>query len=130
MLWCYRTPACIGVNNNNLNGASEGAGTGTFAGTTITSGDESFIVNPETVVDSVTVFIDNSVSGYNPATEDLFYTVYYTDGTVSGPTDVTAAMLLLPVGSPKAVCRSTSTAALSRSTQSSSRWARAPSRFR
>ena len=79
----------IGVNNNNLNGANEGAGTGTFAGTTITSGDESFVVNPETVVDKVRVFIDNSVGGYNPATEDLYYTVYYTDGTTSGPTDVT-----------------------------------------
>ena len=79
----------IGVNNNNLNGANEGAGTGAFAGTTITSGDESFVVNPETVVDKVRVFIDNSVGGYNTATEDLYYTVYYTDGTVSGPTDVT-----------------------------------------
>jgi hypothetical protein len=78
----------IGVNNNNLNGASEGGGTGIFAGTTITSGDESFVVNPETAVDLVTVFIDNSVSGYTPATEDLYYTVYYTDGTVSGPTIV------------------------------------------
>jgi hypothetical protein len=83
----------IGVNNNNLNGADEGAGTGAFAGTTITSGDESFVVNPETVVDKVTVFIDNSVGGYNPATEDLYYTVYYTDGTIGGPTDVTADML-------------------------------------
>jgi hypothetical protein len=83
----------IGVNNNNLNGASEGSGTGIFAGTTITSGDESFVVNPETAVDQVTVFIDNSVSGYKPATEDLYYTAYYTDGTVSAPIDVTAAML-------------------------------------
>ena len=85
--------AGIGVNNNNLNGANEGNGTGAFAGTTITSGDESFVVNPETVVDQVTVFIDNSVGGYNPATEDLYYTVYYTDGSVSGPTDVTGDML-------------------------------------
>jgi len=83
----------IGVNNNNLNGASEGSGTGIFAGTTITPGDESFVVNPEVAVDKVTVFIDNSVGGYNPATEDLYYTVYYTDGTVSAPTDVTANML-------------------------------------
>ena len=81
--------AGIGVNNNNLNGANEGNGTGTFAGTTITSGDESFVVNPETVVDKVRVFIDNSVGGYTPNTEDLYYTVYYTDGTTSGPTDVT-----------------------------------------
>jgi hypothetical protein len=81
--------AGIGVNNNNLNGAADTGETPAFANTTITSGDESFVVNPETVVDKVTVFIDNSVGGYNPATEDLYYTVYYTDGTVSGPTDVT-----------------------------------------
>jgi hypothetical protein len=83
----------IGVNNNNLNGASEGPGTGAFVGTSITSGDESFVVNPEPAVDKVTVFIDNSVSGYNPATEDLYYTVYFIDGTVSAPVKVTAAML-------------------------------------
>ena len=75
--------AGIGVNNNNLNGATAG----------IQSGDESFVVNPEMVVDKVKVFIDNSVSGYNPATEDLYYTVYYTDGTVGAPIKVTAAML-------------------------------------
>jgi hypothetical protein len=72
----------IGVNNN-LNGSTAG----------ITSGDESFVVNPETVVDQVTVFIDNSVGGYNPATEELYYTVYYTDGTVAAATKVTADML-------------------------------------
>ncbi|MEI3854021.1 MULTISPECIES: DUF5801 repeats-in-toxin domain-containing protein [unclassified Ensifer] len=83
----------IGVNNNNLNGADQGAGTGAFAGTTITSGDESFVVNPETVVDKVTVFIDNSVGSYNPATEDLYFTVYFTDGSVQAPVKVTAGML-------------------------------------
>ena len=41
----------IGINNNNLNGANEGAGTGAFAGIHVTSGDESFVINPETVVD-------------------------------------------------------------------------------
>ncbi|MER9453915.1 DUF5801 repeats-in-toxin domain-containing protein [Mesorhizobium sp. M0478] len=81
----------IGVNNNNLDGKS--GGTPLFAGTSITSGDESFVVNPQQDVDKVTVYIDNSVGGYNPATEDLYYIVYYTDGTVSGPTDVTAGML-------------------------------------
>ncbi|WP_210236494.1 hypothetical protein, partial [Mesorhizobium sp. M3A.F.Ca.ET.201.01.1.1] len=49
--------------------------------------------NPEEDVDKVTVYIDNSVGGYNPATEDLYYIVYYTDGTVSAITDVTAGML-------------------------------------
>ncbi len=83
----------IGVNNNNLNGADQGAGTGAFAGTTITSGDESFVVNPEKVVDKVTVFIDNSVGSYNPATEDLYFTVYFTDGSVQAPVKVTAGML-------------------------------------
>ncbi|MDN3722297.1 hypothetical protein QW131_31550 [Roseibium salinum] len=80
----------IGINNNNLDGADEGAGTGLFAGTSITSGDESFVVNPEQDVDAVRVYIDNSVGGYDPDSEDLYYVVYYTDGTVSGPTDVTA----------------------------------------
>ncbi|MEY9199331.1 hypothetical protein ABIA16_004510 [Sinorhizobium fredii] len=73
----------IGVNNNNLDGATAGVG----------AGDESFVFNPEEVVDSVTVYIDNSVGGYTPPTEELYYTVYYTDGTVSSRTLVTAAML-------------------------------------
>ncbi|TGQ71280.1 MAG: hypothetical protein E5V49_15745 [Mesorhizobium sp.] len=81
----------IGVNNNNLDGVS--GGTPLFAGTSITAGDESFVVNPEEDVDKVTVYIDNSVGGYNPATEDLYYTIYYTDGTVSTPTEVTGGML-------------------------------------
>ena len=39
------------------------------------------------------MYIDNSVGGYTPASEDLYYTVYYTDGTVSAPVEVTAGML-------------------------------------
>jgi hypothetical protein len=86
----------IGINNNNLDGANQGTGTGAFANTTITSGDESFVVNPEQDVDTVRVYIDNSVGGYSTATEDLYYTIYYSDGTVSTPmlvgdTDLTAA---------------------------------------
>jgi hypothetical protein len=60
----------------------------------ITSGDESFVVNPELAVDTVTVQMDNSVGGYTPETgEQLYYTVYYQSGTVSQPTLVTAGML-------------------------------------
>ncbi|AZO08050.1 MULTISPECIES: DUF5801 repeats-in-toxin domain-containing protein [unclassified Mesorhizobium] len=81
----------IGINNNNLDGVS--GGTPAFPNTTITSGDESFVVNPEQDVDKVTVYIDNSVGGYTPATEDLYYIAYYTDGTVSGPIEVTLPML-------------------------------------
>ncbi|MGM0914741.1 MAG: hypothetical protein ACQEXC_12785, partial [Pseudomonadota bacterium] len=81
--------AGIGINNNNLDGADEGLGTGAFAGTTITTGDESFVVNPEELVDSVTVYISSTVQGYDPATEDLYYTVYYADGTIDAPQKVT-----------------------------------------
>ncbi|SFP77502.1 hypothetical protein SAMN03159463_04854, partial [Mesorhizobium sp. NFR06] len=63
----------IGINNNNLDGS----------GANIQSTDESFVVNPSQLVDKVKVFIDNSVGGYNPGTEDLEYRVYYSDGTVS-----------------------------------------------
>jgi hypothetical protein len=73
----------IGVNNNNLDGTATG----------IQAGDESFVFNPEEVVDSVTVYIDNSVGGYTPPTEELYYRVYFTDGTVSSNTLVTAAIL-------------------------------------
>jgi Domain of unknown function (DUF5801) len=77
----------IGINNNNLDGATSG----------LQAGDESFVVNPTVNVDSMRVFIDNSVGGYTPATEQLVYTVYYTDGTVGtdhlvGSTDLHAAL--------------------------------------
>ncbi len=65
----------IGVNNNNLD-------TG-----------ESFVVNPSLLVDKVTVFIDNSVGGYTPNSEELDYSVYYKDGTVDAPKKVQVADL-------------------------------------
>ncbi|MGG7651085.1 DUF5801 repeats-in-toxin domain-containing protein, partial [Pseudomonas sp. ES4] len=75
----------IGIANNNL----DGNGT---AG--INAGDESFVINPETLLTSLKVFIDNSVQGYDPATEELYYTIFYADGTTSGsPTKVLAADL-------------------------------------
>ncbi|SUQ61288.1 DUF5801 repeats-in-toxin domain-containing protein [Pseudomonas wadenswilerensis] len=75
----------IGITNNNL----DGNGT---AG--INAGDESFVINPETLLTGMKIFIDNSVQGYNPATEELYYTIFYDDGTTSGsPTKVLAADL-------------------------------------
>ncbi|MFK0090818.1 DUF5801 repeats-in-toxin domain-containing protein, partial [Pseudomonas sp. NPDC090755] len=75
----------IGITNNNL----DGNGT---AG--INAGDESFVINPETLLTGLKVFIDNSVQGYNPATEELYYTIFYDDGTTSGaPIKVLAADL-------------------------------------
>ena len=73
----------IGINNNNLDGSGAG----------ISSGDESFMVNPEQDVGTVKVFIDNSVGGYTPGSEQLYYTIYYTDGTVSAPILVQAGNL-------------------------------------
>ncbi|TIP54115.1 MAG: hypothetical protein E5X69_00995, partial [Mesorhizobium sp.] len=73
----------IGINNNNLDGSGAG----------IQSTDESFVVNPSQLVDKVKVFIDNSVGGYDPTTEDLEYRVYYSDGTVSAYKKVQAGDL-------------------------------------
>jgi hypothetical protein len=80
----------IGIANNNLDG-------NTTAG--INAGDESFVINPESLLSSMKVFIDNSVQGYNPATEELYYTIFYADGTTSGsPTKVLAADLTSEAG--------------------------------
>ncbi|MCY1271878.1 T1SS-143 repeat domain protein [compost metagenome] len=82
----------IGIANNNL----EGNGT---AG--INSGDESFVINPETLLTAVKVFIDNSLQGYNPATEELYYRVFFEDGTSSAQTKVLAADLASEAGGQK-----------------------------
>ncbi|MBP5089540.1 hypothetical protein HUS91_29050 [Pseudomonas chlororaphis] len=80
----------IGVANNNLEG-------NTTAG--INAGDESFVINPETLLTSMKIFIDNSVGGYDPATEELYYTAYYDNGTTSGaPIKVQAADLHAEAG--------------------------------
>ena len=64
----------IGVANNVLQGDNLVA---------IGATDESFVINPETLVTAMKVFIDNSVAGYNTATEDLYYRIYYEDGSFS-----------------------------------------------
>lgn len=70
--------AGIGVDNNLLQGDSNAAIGG--AGST----DESFVVNPEILVSSVEIFIDNSVQGYNhTGGERLYYKAFYEDGTDS-----------------------------------------------
>ncbi|QTT83093.1 hypothetical protein HUT29_17950 [Pseudomonas chlororaphis] len=83
----------IGIANNNLEG-------NTTAG--INAGDESFVINPETLLTSMKIFIDNSVQGYNPATEELYYTIYFDNGTTSGaPIKVQAADLHAEAGNQK-----------------------------
>ena len=82
----------IGVGNNNL----DGNGT---AG--INSGDESFVINPETLLTAMKVFIDNTLQGYNPATEELYYRVFFEDGTSSAQTKVLAADLASEAGNQK-----------------------------
>jgi hypothetical protein len=74
----------IGVGNNVLNGDSDPL---------VTAGDESFVVNTEPLLTQVKVFIDNSVGGYDPGPESLYYTVYDELGNASGPILVEAADL-------------------------------------
>ncbi|WP_223474968.1 DUF5801 repeats-in-toxin domain-containing protein [Pseudomonas sp. A-RE-7] len=69
----------IGVGNNLLQGDNLVA---------ISAADESFVINPESLVTGMKVFIDNSVAGYNTATEDLYFRIYYEDGTFSNLTEV------------------------------------------
>ncbi|MFI8610216.1 DUF5801 repeats-in-toxin domain-containing protein [Pseudomonas sp. NPDC077649] len=79
----------IGIGNNNL----DGNGT---AG--INAGDESFVINPETLLTGLKVFIDNSVQGYNPATEELYYRIFYADESSSAQIKVEAADLTAEAG--------------------------------
>ncbi|MFY1033742.1 hypothetical protein ACOQNS_27405, partial [Pseudomonas asiatica] len=69
----------IGVANNLFQGDNLAA---------ISAADESFVINPETLLTGMKVFIDNSVGGYNTATEDLYYRIYYANGTTSNLTEV------------------------------------------
>ncbi|WP_238399325.1 DUF5801 repeats-in-toxin domain-containing protein [Pseudomonas chlororaphis] len=71
--------AGIGIANNLLQGDNQAA---------IGAADESFVVNPQSLLTSMKVFIDNSVGGYNTATEDLYYRVFYEDGTFSNLIEV------------------------------------------
>ncbi len=64
----------IGVNNNNLNGNSIAD---------IQDVDQSFVVNPELGLTKLRVFIDNSVGGYDPESEELYYRVYEEGATDS-----------------------------------------------
>jgi hypothetical protein len=92
--------AGIGLGNNNFDGNATAGVDGA-----ITQGgafDESFVVDPTSfLVSSMKVFIDNSVGGYNPATEGVFYKIYYADGTSSGTTKVGAADLTSEAGGQK-----------------------------
>ncbi|PTR29622.1 DUF5801 repeats-in-toxin domain-containing protein, partial [Pseudomonas sp. GV085] len=69
----------IGVANNLFQGDNLAA---------ISAADESFVINPESLLTGMKVFIDNSVAGYNTATEDLYYRIFYEDGTFSDRTEV------------------------------------------
>ncbi|WP_225603502.1 DUF5801 repeats-in-toxin domain-containing protein [Pseudomonas sp. PDM09] len=71
--------AGIGVANNLFQGDNLAA---------IGAADESFVVNPESLLTGMRVFIDNSVGGYNTATEDLYYRAFYEDGTFSNLIEV------------------------------------------
>jgi hypothetical protein len=75
----FVSTAGIGVGNNVFQGDNLAA---------ISAADESFVINPESLLTGMKVFIDNSVAGYNTATEDLYYRIYYADGTHSNLVEV------------------------------------------
>ncbi len=82
--------AGIGVDNNNLNGYGA-SGDLAIIDDPVGSqpSDDSFVVNPGTLVDKVRVFIDNSVTGYDyTGGERLQYRIFYEDGSASAYTTV------------------------------------------
>ena len=97
------TAPFLSPNQMNVSTAGIGLADNLFEGNSITgvdgattSGgkiDESFVIDPHIDVSSVEVIInDQTNGGYTPANEDLYYRIYYTDGTTSGePTKVLAA---------------------------------------
>jgi hypothetical protein len=82
----------IGIANNNLDGNATAG---------INAGDESFVINPESLLTSMKVFIDNSVQGYDPATEELYYRIFDENGDASAQTKVEAADLTSEAGGQK-----------------------------
>jgi hypothetical protein len=84
-------PSYIGTANMNVSTSGIGVGNNVFQGNTTVgfqSDDESFVVNPHLLLTGMKVFIDNSVAGYDMATEDLYYVTYYSDDTVGPLTEV------------------------------------------
>ncbi|WP_176465358.1 DUF5801 repeats-in-toxin domain-containing protein [Pseudomonas sp. Irchel s3b6] len=82
----YIDPAAMNVSTSGI-----GVANNVFQGdnlVAISAADESFVVNPESLLTGMKVFIDNSVAGYNTATEDLYYRIYYEDGTFSNLIEV------------------------------------------
>ncbi|WP_413704132.1 DUF5801 repeats-in-toxin domain-containing protein [Pseudomonas sp. Pseusp16] len=82
----YIDPAAMNVSTSGI-----GVGNNVFQGdnlAAISAADESFVINPESLLTGMKVFIDNSVAGYNTATEDLYYRIYYADGTFSNRVEV------------------------------------------
>ncbi|RVC68565.1 MAG: hypothetical protein EOS81_01295 [Mesorhizobium sp.] len=65
----------IGLGNNNFDGnANAGVDGATTQGGAF---DESFVIDPTAfLVSSMKIFIDNSVGGYDPSTEGIFYRTY------------------------------------------------------
>ncbi|WP_256357904.1 DUF5801 repeats-in-toxin domain-containing protein [Pseudomonas sp. PDM28] len=82
----YIDPAAMNVSTSGI-----GVGNNVFQGdnlAAISTADESFVINPESLLTGMKVFIDNSVAGYNTATEDLYYRIYYADGSNSSLVEV------------------------------------------
>ncbi|RWC11439.1 MAG: hypothetical protein EOS31_07125 [Mesorhizobium sp.] len=91
----------IGLGNNNFDGnANAGVDGATTQGGAF---DESFVIDPTAfLVSSMKIFIDNSVGGYDPSTEGIFYRTYTRNAdnsiTVGAITKVESADLYQEAG--------------------------------
>ncbi|WLI15303.1 MULTISPECIES: DUF5801 repeats-in-toxin domain-containing protein [Pseudomonas] len=84
-------PSYIDPSAMNVSTAGIGVANNLFQGDDLAAigvDDESFVINPESLLTGMRVFIDNSVGGYDTATEDLYYRAYYEDGTFSNLIEV------------------------------------------
>ncbi|WP_454868383.1 DUF5801 repeats-in-toxin domain-containing protein [Pseudomonas farris] len=84
-------PSYIDPSAMNVSTAGIGVANNLFQGDNLAAigvDDESFVINPESLLTGMRVFIDNSVGGYNTATEDLYYRAFYEDGTFSNLIEV------------------------------------------
>lgn len=95
--------AFLGTADMNVSGSGIGIGNNNFDGNDIAGidegsdkepPDESFVINPDsTALVGLKIYIDNSVAGYDTSSEQLYYRIFYMDGSTLAQILVTSSML-------------------------------------